>query len=72
MNNTLCLGIFCALVYFRDLKWYYSAGSCRGGRVSLERITSLKLDSKQRKSLTARKDYPICTEISTQAGGVLL
>lgn len=26
MNNTLCLGIFAALVYFRDLKWYYSAG----------------------------------------------
>ncbi|CAH3176055.1 unnamed protein product [Porites lobata] len=25
MNNTLCLGIFAALVYFRDLKWYYSA-----------------------------------------------
>ncbi|KAJ7369563.1 Alpha/beta hydrolase domain-containing protein 11 [Desmophyllum pertusum] len=27
MNNTLCLGIFAALVYLRDLKWYYS---CRG------------------------------------------
>ena len=26
MNNTLCLGIFCALVYFKDLEWYYSAG----------------------------------------------
>ena len=26
MNNTLCLGIFAALVYLRDLKWYYSAG----------------------------------------------
>lgn len=25
MNNTLCLGIFMALVYFRDLEWYYSA-----------------------------------------------
>lgn len=25
MNNTLCLGIFAALVYFRELKWYYSA-----------------------------------------------
>ncbi|XP_078361609.1 uncharacterized protein LOC144645969 isoform X2 [Oculina patagonica] len=25
MNNTLCLGIFAALVYLRDLKWYYSA-----------------------------------------------
>lgn len=25
MNNTLCLGIFAALVYFRQLKWYYSA-----------------------------------------------
>lgn len=25
MNNTLCLGIFAALVYFRDLKWFYSA-----------------------------------------------
>ena len=26
MNNTLCLGIFCALVYFKNLEWYYSAG----------------------------------------------
>jgi len=25
MNNTMCLGIFMALVYFRDLEWYYSA-----------------------------------------------
>ncbi|XP_028416415.1 sodium/calcium exchanger NCL2-like [Dendronephthya gigantea] len=25
MNNTLCLGIFCALVYIKDLEWYYSA-----------------------------------------------
>lgn len=25
MNNTLCLGIFAALVYFRELKWFYSA-----------------------------------------------
>ena len=25
MNNTLCLGVFCALVYFRDLEWYFSA-----------------------------------------------
>ncbi|XP_028416411.1 sodium/calcium exchanger NCL2-like [Dendronephthya gigantea] len=25
MNNTLCLAIFCALVYFKDLEWYYSA-----------------------------------------------
>lgn len=25
MNNTLCLGIFMALVYFRELDWYYSA-----------------------------------------------
>jgi len=25
MNNTLCLGIFMALVYFRELEWYYSA-----------------------------------------------
>ena len=26
MNNTLGLGIFAALVYFRDLEWQYSAG----------------------------------------------
>ena len=26
MNNTLGLGIFAALVYFRDLDWQYSAG----------------------------------------------
>ena len=26
MNNTLCLGIFAALVYFRELDWFYSAG----------------------------------------------
>jgi Ca2+/Na+ antiporter len=25
MNNTLCLGIFCALVYFKNLERYYSA-----------------------------------------------
>ncbi|XP_065062222.1 uncharacterized protein LOC135689048 [Rhopilema esculentum] len=25
MNNTMCLGIFMALVYFRELEWYYSA-----------------------------------------------
>jgi len=25
VNNTLCLGIFMALVYFRELDWYYSA-----------------------------------------------
>merc|ERR1712226_1183817 len=25
MNNTMCLGVFCALVYFRDLEWYFSA-----------------------------------------------
>eukprot|EP00731_Ephydatia_muelleri_P014631 Em0008g351a len=25
MNNTLCLGIFAALVYFRDLSWQFSA-----------------------------------------------
>ncbi|XP_048583165.1 sodium/calcium exchanger NCL1 isoform X2 [Nematostella vectensis] len=25
MNNTLCLGIFAALVYFRELRWYFSA-----------------------------------------------
>ena len=25
MNNTLCLGVFCALIYFRDLEWYFSA-----------------------------------------------
>ena len=25
MNNTLCLGIFAALVGFRDLTWQYSA-----------------------------------------------
>ncbi|XP_031559958.1 sodium/calcium exchanger NCL1-like isoform X2 [Actinia tenebrosa] len=25
MNNTLCLGIFAALVVFRNLRWYYSA-----------------------------------------------
>ena len=25
MNNTMCLGIFLALVYFRDLKWEYTA-----------------------------------------------
>ena len=27
MNNTLGLGIFAALVYFRDLDWQYSAGT---------------------------------------------
>ena len=31
MNNTLCLGIFAALVYLRDLKWYYSAGQSISG-----------------------------------------
>ena len=25
MNNTLCLGVFCALIYFQDLEWYFSA-----------------------------------------------
>lgn len=25
MNNTLCLGVFCALIFFRDLEWYFSA-----------------------------------------------
>ena len=25
MNNTLCLAVFMALVYFRDLEWYYGA-----------------------------------------------
>ena len=25
MNNTLCLAVFAALVYFRDLEWYFSA-----------------------------------------------
>lgn len=25
MNNTMCLGIFLALVYFKDLKWEYTA-----------------------------------------------
>ena len=25
MNNTLCLGVFAALVFFRDLEWYFSA-----------------------------------------------
>ena len=25
MNNTMCLGVFCGLVYFRDLEWYFSA-----------------------------------------------
>ncbi|XP_028418056.1 sodium/calcium exchanger NCL2-like isoform X2 [Dendronephthya gigantea] len=25
MNNTMCLGIFCALVYIKGLEWYYSA-----------------------------------------------
>jgi Ca2+/Na+ antiporter len=25
MNNTLCLGVFCALIFFGDLEWYYSA-----------------------------------------------
>ena len=25
MNNTLCLGVFCALIFFRDLDWYFSA-----------------------------------------------
>ena len=25
MNNTLCLAVFAALVFFRDLEWYYSA-----------------------------------------------
>ena len=25
MNNTLCLGVFCALVYFQGLEWYFSA-----------------------------------------------
>lgn len=29
MNNTLGLGIFAALVYFRDLEWQYSAGKYR-------------------------------------------
>ena len=29
MNNTLGLGIFAALVYFRDLEWQYSAGKQR-------------------------------------------
>lgn len=27
MNNTLCLAIFAALVYFKDLDWFYSAGT---------------------------------------------
>ena len=26
MNNTLCLGVFAALVYFRELDWQFSAG----------------------------------------------
>ena len=26
MNNTLALGVFAALVYFRDLDWQFSAG----------------------------------------------
>lgn len=25
MNNTMCLAVFMALVYFKDLKWYYGA-----------------------------------------------
>lgn len=25
MNNTLCLGVFAALVYFRELDWQFSA-----------------------------------------------
>ena len=25
MNNTLCLAVFAALVFFRDLEWYFSA-----------------------------------------------
>ncbi|XP_028416734.1 sodium/calcium exchanger NCL2-like [Dendronephthya gigantea] len=25
MNNTMCLGIFCVLVYIKNLEWYYSA-----------------------------------------------
>ena len=28
MNNTLCLAVFAALVYFRDLNWQFSAGGC--------------------------------------------
>ena len=33
MNNTLALGVFAALVYFRDLDWQFSAGESSTGRI---------------------------------------
>ena len=27
MNNTLCLAVFAALVFFNDLDWQFSAGN---------------------------------------------
>ena len=27
MNNTLCLGVFAALIYFNELDWQFSAGN---------------------------------------------
>ena len=30
MNNTLCLAVFAALVYFNNLDWQFSAGNSSG------------------------------------------
>lgn len=43
MNNTLCLGIFAALVYFRDLSWQFSAGTLVHGPPSNFTLTYMPI-----------------------------
>ena len=47
MNNTLCLGIFAALVYLRDLKWYYSAGQSLSGGLKCSILTKKSTSTRQ-------------------------
>jgi hypothetical protein len=50
MNNTLCLAVFCAMVYFRGLQWSFSAEvtailavQCVVGVMAMRRTMPLKM-----------------------------